>query len=155
MTSASQSYNSPTQELFSWRARAQPGITASSAASDYDPVIERTRAELVAAIKYIAKTPITWSEREAAAVDSLSAETALAFVRQLPRDRAFPKIAPDGEGGIMLVWNSQQCKALITVSQSRLFLIANPGQPDSHHFQPLRFDGERIPAIVLAELPPR
>jgi hypothetical protein len=148
MTSALQSYSGPTQELFSWHAS---GIKASSAASDYDPVIERTRTELVAAIKYIAKTPITWSEHEAAAVDTLSAETALAFVRQLPRDRAFPKIAPDGEGGIMLVWN----KALITVSQSRLFLVANPGQPDSYHFQPLRFDGERIPAIVLEKLPPR
>jgi hypothetical protein len=142
------------QDLSSWGAQGFP-ITASSAAFSYDPSIERARSELLAAIRYLAKTPITWSEREPAPIDRLSAETALAFIRCMPADRAFPKLAPDGEGGIMFVWDSQERKAMITVDRAFLLLVIHPGESDSYHFRPLRFDGETIPPIIVEELPRR
>jgi hypothetical protein len=106
-------------------------------------------------IKYLELKSVTWTERDPVRIDYISAETAKDFIYQLPPDRAFPKVAPDGEGGIMLVWDSPQCKELITIDRNILFLIENPGQPNSYHFNPLRFDGERIPSIILERLPHR
>jgi hypothetical protein len=139
----------------SWQIRPQPRVTLSSAASSYDPMVERTRQALVGAIEHMVTSPVTWREEEPAPIDSLSAETAIAFIQQLPSDRAFPKLAPDGEGGIMLVWREQSPRALITADKGKLLLIANPGQPDSHHFRPLNFDGETIPALILENIPRR
>ena len=144
------------QELSSWSVETWPQIPASSAAFSYDPGIERRRSELLSAIRYLVQSPITWSEREAPVpIDRVSAETALAFIRRIPADRAFPKLAPDGEGGLMFVWDSQERKAMITVDRAFLLLVMDPGQPNSHHFTPLRFDGETIPAIVIEALPRR
>jgi hypothetical protein len=139
----------------SWQIRPQLRVTLSSAASSYDPMVERTRQALVGAIEHMVTSPITWREEEPAPIDSLSAETAIAFIQQLPSDRAFPKLAPDGEGGIMFVWREQSPRALITADKGKLLLIANPGQPDSHHFRPLNFDGETIPALILEKIPRR
>jgi hypothetical protein len=99
--------------------------------------------------------PINWSDSEAVPIDSLSAETAIAFILRLPPDRAFPKIAPDGEGGLMLVWDSSERKTLVTIDRVVLLLVSEAGRPNSHHFRPLRFDGDAIPAILLEHIPSR
>jgi hypothetical protein len=136
-----------------WPVRTS--VTSTSAAFAYDPDVVRTRAKLIGVIKHLAAMSVTWTERDPIRIDEISAETAISFISQLPSDRAFPKVAPDGEGGIMLVWDSQQQKELITIDRTTLLLIENPGQLDSHHFRPLRFDGERIPPIILERLPRR
>jgi hypothetical protein len=129
-----------------------PSITASS----YDPAIERTRLQLISAIRDWTRNPITWSDRDdPVPVENLSAETGIASIRRLPSDRAFPKIAPDGDGGLMLVWKGRERKTLVSVDRVMLLLVSEPGRGNSHHFRPLRFDGEAIPAIVLEHLPPR
>lgn len=120
-----------------------------------DPATERKRVKLIGVIKHLAANPISWTERDPITIDKVSAETAIDFIRQLPPDRAFPKVAPDGEGGIMFVWENSSLKELITVDRTTLLLIENPGQPSSYHFRPLRFDGERIPPIILEHLPRR
>src|ERR1700732_4173663 len=66
----------PLDDLSSWGAGLEPRIIASSAASSYDPALERARSELLGTIRYLAVTPITWSDREPTPIDSLSAETA-------------------------------------------------------------------------------
>jgi hypothetical protein len=141
--------------IASWPVQPQQRFAPPSAASAYDPEVERTRAKLIGVIKYLVTTSVTWTERDPVRIDDISAETAIGFIYQLPPDRAFPKVAPDGEGGIMLVWDSPQRKDLITVDRNILLLIENPGQPNSYHFDPLRFDGERIPSIILERLPRR
>jgi hypothetical protein len=128
---------------------------SSSAASGYDPEIERERAGLVAAIAYLAANPITWTERDPVRVDTTTAESAVAFITRLPADRTFPKIAPDGEGGMMFVWNGRERKTLLSIDRTTLLLVSEPGRESSFHFSPLRFDGETIPAIVLEHLPSR
>src|SRR5262245_21323316 len=117
-------------DLSSWSVDAWAQLPSSSAAFLYDPGIERRRSELLSAIRYLARSPVTWSDREVPVpVDGVSAETALAFIRCMPADRALPKLAPDGEGGLMLVWDSQERKAMITVDRAFLLLVSNPGQP--------------------------
>jgi hypothetical protein len=154
VTSASGEF-AGTQAISSWPLQRQPRVTPPSAASSYDPAAERRRAKLIGVIKHLATNPISWTERDPIHIDKLSAETTIGFIYQLPPDRAFPKVAPDGEGGIMLIWDNPPQKELITVDRTTLLLIDNPGQPNSYHFRPRRFDGERIPPIILERLPRR
>jgi hypothetical protein len=138
-----------------WQIRSQPRLTSSGAATSYDPVVERTRQALVGAIEHMVTRPVTWREEDPAPVESLSAETAIAFIQQLPSDRAFPKLTADGEGGIIFVWRERSPRVLMTVDKGKLLLITNPGQPNSHHFRSLNFDGETIPALILENIPRR
>jgi hypothetical protein len=153
-TSASRSEDL-SRDLTSWPVLRRDSGIASMAASQYDPTIERQRAALISAITFIAKNSINWSVRQAVPIERVSAETALAFVQRLPIDRAFPKIAPDGEGGVVLVWETPSRRALITCDGVRLLLVRDPGGPSSFHFSPMRFDGEIIPSIILENLPRR
>lgn len=142
-------------DLTSWPVQRQDAGTASIAASHYDPAIERQRKSLMATVGLLARRSATWSDREPVPVDRVSAETAFAFIRELPVDRAFPKVAPDGEGGIVLVWNQPDNRVLITVDEAKLLLVRDPGGPGSYHFSPLRFDGETIPPMIVDQLPRR
>jgi hypothetical protein len=142
------------RDLTSWDVR-RGGSGTLMAASHYDPAIERERAAILSVIKRLAKQSINWSQSEAAPIDGISAETALAFIHQLPVDRGFPKIAPDGEGGIALVWDRPGERVLITCDRATLALVQDPGGPNSYHFSPIRFDGETIPPIILQYLPQR
>jgi hypothetical protein len=142
-------------DLTSWPVRHQGASGISMAASQYDPAVERQRAALISAIRYLVKNPTNWSAGQAAPIETISAETAVAFMRCLPVDRAFPLIAPDGEGGVVFLWDVADCRALITCDGAKLLLVRDPGAPNSFHFSPLRFDGEAIPSIILEHLPRR
>jgi hypothetical protein len=110
---------------------------------------------ILATIASLAGQPVTWGEREPANIEDLSTETALAFVWRLPTDRAFPKVAPDGEGGLIFIWGDDRPKALVSVDGTTLSLVINPGTPASDHRPPMRFDGELIPSYILDVLPHR
>jgi hypothetical protein len=155
MTTALRLGDGAGQDLSFWPVRPQTRVTASSAASTYEPEVERLRTQLLAAIRHLLKNPITLSDRDPTPIDSLSVETAFAFIRRLPADRAFPMIAPDGEGGIMMVWQNKGNEALVTIDRTTLFLVERPGEAASYHFAPLRFDGETILSIILEHLPRR
>jgi hypothetical protein len=143
------------RDLSSWRVERRDGGAASITASQYDPAVERQRAEIVALIGHLVRNPISWSERDSVPIDRVSAETALSFIRRLPSDRAFPKVAPDGDGSIALLWDGGPHRALIAIDLTMLLLVRDPGGPNSFHFSPIRFDGETIPPIVLNDLPRR
>jgi hypothetical protein len=143
------------RDLTSWPVQRQEGAAASTAASQYDPTIERHRAALISAIRYLAKNSINWSTHEAVSLDGVSVETALSFIQCLPIDRFFPKIAPDGEGAVVLIWDAPGRRALITCDGAKLLLVRDPGGPSSFHFSPMRFNGETIPSIILENLPQR
>jgi hypothetical protein len=143
------------QDLSSWPTQRQIRESASITTWQYDPAIERRRAEVIAIIKQLTRVPTTSSDRDAVSIDTLSAETARAFVQRLPADRAFPKVGPDGEGGLVLLWDGSSARALIAVDGTTLILVRDPGSPQSYHFSPMRFDGDTIPPIIIECLPRR
>jgi hypothetical protein len=127
----------------------------SAIASYYDPEFDRLRVALAAAIQSFSTEGLTWSDRDPTLVDPASAESAIAFLCALPSTRELPKISPDGEGGVMLIWESGQETAMITVDGTMLLPVINPGRPTSAHMQAVAFDGETVPPAVLGILPRR
>jgi hypothetical protein len=142
-------------DLTSWPVGRPDASAASIAASHYDPGIERQRKLLMSTIGLLARHSATWSEREPVPIGRVSAETAFAFIRELPTDRAFPDVAPDGDGGIVMIWNRPDNRLLITVDEATLLCVRDPGGLGSYHFAPLRFDGETIPPMIMEQLPRR
>lgn len=138
------------------RQPRRPAARSTTAASSaINPAAEDDRLRLLVAIASLGAYPVTWGEREPVGIDDLAIETALAFISRLPADRAFPKVAPDGEGGLMLIWDGEPPRALLSIDRTMLSLILNPGTPASDHLPSARFDGELIPAGILNVLPHR
>ncbi len=143
------------RDLSSWPVQRRDGGGVSITASQYDPAVERRRAELLALLRHLIRNPISWSERDPVPIGSVSAETALEFIRRLPSDRAFPRVAPDGDGSIALLWDVGHNRVLLAIDRTTLILVRDPGGPNSFHFSPMHFDGETIPPIILNDLPRR
>lgn len=90
----------------------------------------------------------------AATLNAESADTARKFFRALPNDRELPQIAPDGEGGLLLVWEPPIGNCIVTVQNDRLHLVTNPGTPAVGYVDDEPFRG-RIPVSILHLLPKR
>jgi len=147
--------DSLSQDLSSWPVQRRGDRAGYIASSQYNPAVERERAAAMALIRHLMVNPISWSDRSPVSIDPVSAETALAFIQRLPSDRALPKIAPDGDGSIALLWDDGPHRALIAIDRVMLHLVREPGRPSSFHFSPMRFDGETIPPLILNDLPRR
>ncbi|CAN7779864.1 hypothetical protein LJR084_008129 [Variovorax sp. LjRoot84] len=74
------------------------------------------------------------------------------LIDALPRDTTLPKLAPDGEGGIILAWATEQRKMFVTVDDARLHCVDNAGSPDAVYFDDLAFDGYLMPQPILDAL---
>ena len=121
----------------------------------YDSAFENRREALAQLIQYFAATGLTWSDQEARPIEQASMETALAVIGAIPHTRALPKVTPDGEGGVMLVWDSEGSKAMITVAGTTLFPVIDPGEATSEHMQELVFAGDALPIQLLGMIPRR
>ncbi|WP_146111586.1 hypothetical protein [Defluviimonas denitrificans] len=74
------------------------------------------------------------------------------FMERLPSSVRAPKLTIDGEGDIVLAWDSPR-KVFVTVEGQVLHAILDPGTPDSMHIDSLNFADGDIPGEVLKILP--
>jgi hypothetical protein len=127
----------------------RPEIQADLAASDFDPEIERRRSTLKTLISRLA------IESCGPSVNQPSVATAHLFISKLPNDRAFPRVAPDGEGGLMLVWGEMPVSLLVIIDDADILPVLHPGTEQSRHLPPMRFRSDQIPSELLNQIPPR
>lgn len=75
------------------------------------------------------------------------------FLYLLPMGKRLPKIAPDGEGGLIMAWEGQGEPILATVDGPRLHAVIAAGTQDAKYFDDLPFDGPDIPDEILNAIP--
>jgi hypothetical protein len=113
---------------------------------------ERTQRNLIQLIKRFEVEGFSFGLDEEIRCDAASAEAASAFIRALPAQYLLPKIAPDGEGGIILAWENAERELVMSVCGWTLYPVINPlSKPE--HLNSLNFDGEKIPDQILRHLP--
>ena len=115
---------------------------------------ERTRQALMKLVFSFKTEGLSFDDRHEYVADSVSAEAAVAFIRHIPKEYRLPKVAPDDEGDIIMVWEDDKT-ALLNVEGWKLHFVANPATPNSEHFPEVNFDGEAIPYALLDRLPVR
>ncbi|WP_174874896.1 hypothetical protein [Vogesella oryzae] len=84
-----------------------------------------------------------------------TAKSAMAFLKVLPEGTVIPKIAPDGEGGLVVAWEGPQTVTILVVDDWRLHLVRNAKTKDAEYFDDILFDGEKVPDPVLMAIPTR
>lgn len=113
---------------------------------------EKTRQRLIQLIRRFEVEGFSFGFDEEIKCDAASAEAASAFLRALPAECRLPKIAPDGEGGVILAWETAQRELVMSVCGWTLYPVINlSSKPE--HLSGLNFDGEKIPDTILRHLP--
>ena len=74
------------------------------------------------------------------------------LLSQLRSHQTLPKIAPDGEGDLMMVWGRPP-ELLITVEGKTLHTVIHPATARSRHLPSLEFNGEAVPSEIAALIP--
>lgn len=84
-------------------------------------------------------------------ISRISADTLLAAKLMFDKMRGLvppPKIAPDGEGGLVLAWQAPTT-TLVVVSGWVLGVVTKAGTPEATYTDDVRYDGDSIPDMVL------
>ena len=111
--------------------------------------LTRTRSELTRLMSVI-DALATRDDRSA--VEASAAETAKRFLRGLSDNMVLPKVAPDGDGDVLLVWDDGAPRLIVTVESARIHAAVNPGTSSSEHFDDIEF-GESIPNRIAKLVP--
>ncbi len=90
-------------------------------------------------------------------VSAKAAAAACGFIKLLPYDAVMPRVAPDGEDGLVAVWDRPNGALLVVVDDTHLHIVANAMTPNARYYDQVPFqpDGMRLPAEVLTVLPRR
>ena len=96
----------------------------------------------------------TW-DGDPAVVDPNAAATAQRFLKALPSNRELPKVAPDGEGDLLFVWEPPHGNCIVTVQNNLLHMVDGPGSPYAEHIDAQDYSGDRIPIAILHAIPMR
>ncbi len=115
----------------------------------------RTRKALIELVSQFVTEGLSFDDRAECKADELSGEAASAFLRRLPPEFSLPKIAPDDEGDVVMVWEAAQTTVLLTIASWKLHVVINPATLQSQHLPEMVFDGETFPKKLLNCLPAR
>ena len=91
-----------------------------------------------------------WSGDDEMAVSADAANTAKALLNLLKPDRELPKVAADGDGDVLLVWDDQ---CIVTVQDRMLHMVEWPGTPHAEYVDAQPFFGRYLPVSVLRAIP--
>jgi hypothetical protein len=117
---------------------------------------EQAREELIALVRRFTADGLSWTAEEAGQITAATRETAEAFLRALPAGKAFPKISPDGERGLMMVWEGTERPLLVTVDDMRLHAVIAAATPVAEYIDDIPFGrGQEIPERILDAVPAR
>lgn len=121
-------------------------------ASVYEFGHERSRQALRQLLSLFVTEGLSFDDGPNYKANPRSASAAAAFVRQLPSVYRLPKIIPDDDGDIVMVWEGDQT-VLVTAEGWRIHTVIDPATERSTHLPVLMFDGELLPEALLERIP--
>lgn len=117
---------------------------------------EQERQALLALIRRFAYHGLSWTAGQCATVTRATKATALAFLSSLPAGKAFPKVSPDGEGELIMIWENQDASVLLTIDNLHLHAVIAATTPQAEYLDDIPFDWlQRIPQKILDAIPAR
>lgn len=129
------------------------GTTGDQTKSPDQLKYEKRKSRLIEIVQSMRHSAPNWSGL-AMRIDPISAESAEAFIRCLPGKAVLPRVAPDGEGDVMFVWEKageQPC--VVTVEKRSLHLACKLGSPQAERIDAQKFLGLTIPPAIAERIP--
>jgi hypothetical protein len=117
---------------------------------------EKMRQAMIALVQRFAAFGLSWRAGELAKITPTTQQVSEAFLRALPAAKAFPKIAPDGEGGLLMVWERAAETFVLTIDNLRLHGVTAAGTPNAEYIDDVSIDSTQvIPDTILNAIPVR
>ena len=116
---------------------------------------EKRRDELKLLTRRFAKDGLSWTAGNSFVISSPTEHAAQLFLSTLPSGKALPKISPDGEGGLLMVWERDGDPLLITVDDLRLHAVIGATTGHAEYMNDIPFDRPEIPQAILDAIPAR
>jgi hypothetical protein len=114
------------------------------------------RHAMIALVQRFAAFGLSWRAGEPAKITPTTHQVSEAFLRALPAAKAFPKISPDGEDGLMMVWEGAGHPFLLTINDLGLHGVIAAGTADAEYIDDMPLDSARvIPDKILNAIPAR
>lgn len=134
-------------------ATSTPGISASEKTKSSEQVaFENRKARLISIVNSMKMSAPNWYGTTTT-VNETSAASAEKFIKCLPGNAVLPRVAPDGEGDIMFVWEGPNENCIVTVERQTLHLVCKLGTPEVQQIPSQQFLGFQIPPTILAHIP--
>ena len=117
---------------------------------------EEERQAMIALIGRFAVSGLSWRAGEMARITPTTRSVSEAFLRALPSGKALPKISPDGEGGLMMVWEGSGRPFVLIVDDLRLHGVIAAGTPQAEYIDDMPLDSAQVlPDSILDAIPAR
>jgi hypothetical protein len=66
------------------------------------------------------------------------------LIKSLPENATLPKLASDGEGGLVMIWKGNSV-LLVTVDEEYIHIVPNAGTRHATFLAPMALDGDSLP----------
>lgn len=130
--------------------------TTSTVEKEGTRILPKEREEVLTAIRLLHGIPENWRGFPSQKPTNDAISLSLEFATHIPLDRAHPdKIAPDGDGGVSLIWEKNQEMVIVTIDSSLLHLSHAKKNREDFFDGSVTFDGKIIPKRIIDHLPLR
>lgn len=130
-------------------AFAYSGESATLRAAEHDTAVEAL-AVLLERFQIIG---FSLGAAERVTITKATEDAALTVLRNLTPEYQLPKLAPDGEGGVLLVWETADKSVILTVHGWTLHLVQAPAAALSDYVDDVPFDGQALPERIRKLIP--
>jgi hypothetical protein len=111
------------------------------------------REGLLKLVHQFLKNGLSWRNGQSATISELTYQTASRFLSKLPTRKAFPMVSPDGEGGLMMVWQGSST-LIITIDDLKVHMVIDATTPHADYLNDVVL-GELIDSRMLDVIPTR
>lgn len=122
-------------------------------------VLPKEKIALLHALDYLSKLKDDWNGYSAVAPTQRAVDMARHFITFLPMNRMHAKkIEPDGDGAIILTWQTQQERIMLTIDGNLAHLSHEKGGQDTTYLNDIPFFNEEdrvLPHQIIDRIPAR
>ncbi len=136
---------------YDWQSSA---VFSRSFESSYFLTRKKDKQMLFDLVQRLSVRDTPWSDEQPEKITSETCKAAVSFLNQLPLEIELPKISPDGEGSLVMLWETDNSRVLLTIEDWRIHMVKGATTPQAEYDDNLPFADE-IPAKVFQALPRR
>lgn len=113
---------------------------------------EYARQRLVEVLNLFRSQGFSMNADQSVAISEVSRCRSVAFLSALPRKTMLPRVAPDGEQGVVMIWDKNDRQLLLTLDEQSMHCVQNAGTLHAIYHDDLHYDGVNMPQQVVDAL---